>query len=440
MLATLTLFGGGRVTTSFDALMYGIGIQETGGNGYHTVNSIGAVGKYQVMKANIPSWSKKVLGYSISWQKFRDSPNLQEQIVRGILKGYYNKYGAKGAASMWYSGQPNYNKTYGNPPVYKYVNSVISHSTKYTGGSASSSSSSATYSGTGSDDPLSSNELAESYGFVDTLMDSNPELKKLFSKAVKGQWTADKFQAELRDTKWWKTHSESERKYLTNRYGDPATAKQDLNQSYVHVRQLAAQMGMVETPANMKKLNLWAYNMTAKGWDDAQLRNEIGKYVFFGDKIQGEGKDVQDKLHSYAYNMGVTMSGQWYADNTRKVLRGLATEGDYEDEIRKQAKAMYSGWSKQIDAGQTVADLASPYLSSMSQILELPSGSVSLQDSTIKKALQYKDKTTGKNVAKPLWQFENDLRNDPRWKKTKNAQDSLMQVAHQVLADFGLKT
>jgi hypothetical protein len=42
-------------------------------------------------------------------------------------------------------------------------------------------------------------------------------------------------------------------------------------------------------------------------------------------------------------------------------------------------------------------------------------------------------------MAKPLWQFENELRSDPRWKKTQNAQDSLMQVGHQVLADFGLK-
>jgi hypothetical protein len=75
------------MATSFEQLLYGIGVQESGGNNYHVVNSIGAVGKYQVMKGNIPGWSKQVLGYSISWQTFRDSPALQEKIVRGILKG-----------------------------------------------------------------------------------------------------------------------------------------------------------------------------------------------------------------------------------------------------------------------------------------------------------------------------------------------------------------
>lgn len=434
--------------TTFAQLVHGIGVQESGNN-YHVVNSIGAVGKYQVMKANIPNWSKEILGYSISWQTFRNSPSLQEKIVQGKLKKYYNKYGAKGAASMWYSGQPNSNKTYGNPPVYRYVNSVISIANRYSGSSlpgggkdttSNSKGGSSGGSSAPAEKPRSASEMAESYGFVDTLFNSNPELKKLFNKAVKGQWTSDKFQAELRDTKWWKTHSESERKYLTTRYGDPATGKQEMSQAYVKVRQLANAMGMRETPGNVKRLNTWAYNVVAKGWDEGQLRNEIGKYVFFSnDTWQGEGGETQEKLRAYAYSMGVTMSSQWYADKTRNIIRGLSTEQDYEDEMRRQAKAAFPQWGKQIDAGQTVADLASPYLNSMSQILELPTGSVNLFDPTIKKALNNKDKKTGVSEVKPLWQFENELRGDKRWKSTKNAQDSLMQVAHQVLSDFGVK-
>src|SRR6478752_4221484 len=90
---------------TLDQLMWAIGQQESGGN-YSVVNSIGAVGKYQVMKANIPSWSRAALGYSISWQKFRDSPDLQEKIVRYKLNSYYKNYGFRGAASAWYSGNP----------------------------------------------------------------------------------------------------------------------------------------------------------------------------------------------------------------------------------------------------------------------------------------------------------------------------------------------
>lgn len=437
---------GVSTTVSFDALMWAIAKQESGGSNYSVVNAYGAVGKYQVLKSNIPGWSKQVLGYSISWQKFRDTPALQEKIVRGILKGYYDNWGDRGAAAAWYAGPGNHdldmstNKQPGGPSIKGYVDSVLNHAASYKGGSSSGSSSKVSYSAEEEKDPLSRDELAEDYGFVDALFDSNPELKKLFDKAVKGQWTASKFQAELRDTKWWKSHSESERKYLTQRYGDPATAKQDLKAAFIQVRQLANQMGMVETASLLKKMNTWAYNIVAKGWSESQLRYELGKYVSFGgDNWQGEGGEAIEALHSYAYSMGIKMNDKFYTDGARNIIRGVAKQQDYEDKIRKQAKATYSQWSKQIDAGQTVADLASPYMQSMAQILELPNGSVNLFDNTIKKALQYKNTTTGKSEVKALWQFENELRNDPRWKKTKNAQDSMMQVAHQVLADFGFK-
>ena len=424
--------------TTLDQLLYGIRKIESGGN-YHVVNSIGAVGAYQVMKANIPGWTKSALGHSMTWQQFRDSPSAQDAVARKILGGYYKKYGAEGAASMWFSGQPNPNSkaSDGGNTVRQYVNKVIGASG---GGSVSSSSKSSSSGSGGSVTPMSSKELAEQYGFVQTLFDSNAELKALFNKAVKGQWTAEKFQASLRDTKWFKTRSDKERTYLTKMYGDPATAKQDMNDAYIKVRQLANQIGMVETPALLKKMKDWAYGSVALGWDESRLRYEMGKSVSFaGDIHQGQGGQEIDALQSYAYDMGVKMSDSFYTNGARNIIRGLATEQDFKDQIRRNAKALYSGWSKEIDGGKSVADLASPYMQSMANILELPSGSVNLFDPTMKKALQYKDPQTGANAVKPMWQFENELRSDNRWKSTKNAQDSLMQVAHQVLTDFGVK-
>lgn len=425
---------------SFEAFFWAIATQESGHN-YRAVGPMTnyghAYGKYQVLEPNVGPWTLQYYGKRLTPQQFLNNPEAQEAVARGKLKSYYNKYGARGAAAMWYSGQPDPSKTYGNPPVYKYVNSVMGHASKYKGGGSTSSQKSATYAEAEKKE-LARNEQAELYGFVEALLDSNKELKNLFNKAVKGQWTAEKFQAELRDTKWFKTHSQSEREFLTLKYGDPKTAKQKLDQAYIKVRQMAAQLGLVESPDLLKKMNTWAYNVVAKGWDEGMLRNEIGKFVYFNKSLQGEGGEVQMKLKELAYDMGVTMSSSWYADKSRNVIRGLATVQDYEDEIRKQAKALYPQFAKQIDAGQTVADIASPYIQSMQQILEVPGGSISVQDKTIKSALQNKNKLTGQTEIMPLWQFENQLRSDPRWKKTKNAQDSLMQVAHQVLSDFGV--
>jgi hypothetical protein len=432
---------------TFEQFFRAIAEQESGGN-YSAVGvwvrGDRAYGKYQVMGANIPSWTAKYVGKSMTPTQYLNSPSAQEAVARGRLKEYYNKYGARGAASAWYSGNPNLHMSTrsqtGGPSIKGYVDSVISKSYKYpASGGGSASTSTAKYSGSVTVPKLSKAELREQYGFTAAFLKANPEVSKLFDQMVKGEWTKDKFQAKLRNTKWWKSHSKSEKDYLMQRYTDPATAKQTLSQAYVKVRQLANQMGLRETPGNKKRLDKWAYNMAAKGWDEGQLRNEIGKFVYFNDGVhQGEGGEIWDELHSYAYDMGVTMSGQWYADKSRNVVRGIASIQDYKNEMQIKAKAQYSFWSKQIDAGQTVADIAQPYMQTMSQILELPAGSINLFDTTIKKALNYTNSGTMQKEAKPLWQFENELRKDPRWRKTQNAQDGMMQVAHQVLADFGL--
>lgn len=427
---------------TFNQFMRAIAEQESGGN-YSVVNSYGAVGKYQVLKSNIPGWSKQVLGYSISWQKFRDTPSLQEKIVSGILHGYFNQWGARGAAAAWYAGPGNHNLDMstnsqpGGPSIKGYVDSVIAKAggqpdTAVSGGGG------VAYAST--TPKLSSAELAEQFGYTSAFLNSNPELKNLFSDMVSKGYSKEMFQAKLRNTKWWKTHSDKEREYLTQTYTDPATAKQNFNAAYISVRQLANQLGIKETKFTKARIQEAAYNVAAKGWSDSQLRYYLGQYVYFdGGDMEGAGADTQNELRAYAYSMGVHMSDKWYADNTRQVLRGLATTSDYKNDMLRQAKAMFPQFSKQLDSGQTVADIAQPYLQSMSQILELPTGSINLFDPTIKKALQYKNPGTLQTETKPLWQFENDLRGDPRWKATKNAQDSMMQIGHQVLADFGLK-
>jgi hypothetical protein len=285
--------------------------------------------------------------------------------------------------------------------------------------------------------PMSPQETAESYGFVSSLLNSNSELKALFSKAVSGGWTAQKFQASLRDTNWWKNNGKTARDFLMLQYGDPATAKRQVDAMNLKITTMARGMG---SAVDAKGIDNIVSAAVMYGWSDAQIRNEIGRLMVFkpGQRLGEAGDDI-DKLNQFSYSMGIQNSDSWYQQWAQKIVRGQATQQDAEDELRRTAKTMFPTWAKQIDAGQTVMDLASPYLQSYATILEVPPGSINLFDPMVKSALQSKDPKTGANVVKPIWQFETDLRSDPRWKATKNAQDSMMQVAHQVLTDFGVK-
>jgi hypothetical protein len=111
------------------SFLWAIKQQESGGN-YSVVNSgSGALGAYQVMPDNVPSWTREALGRSLTPQQFLADPSAQDKVAETILGGYYDKYGARGAAAMWYSGQPDPTKTYGTPSVADYVKSILDRMT-----------------------------------------------------------------------------------------------------------------------------------------------------------------------------------------------------------------------------------------------------------------------------------------------------------------------
>lgn len=428
------------MAVSFEAFLWSLTQQESGGS-YDavgpSVNGNHAYGRYQVMDFNIPSWTEKYYGKRLTPQQYLSNHEAQDAVVRGVLKGYYDQYGPEGAAAMWYSGQSNPNKTYGNPPVNKYVQQVMSRAGSNPnaslggggGGTAGSS-------GGAAIDP---NVLAEQFGLVKQLIDSVPELKKMFDQAVKGGWTADKFKASLANTDWWKSHSEKQRQYLIKSFTDPATFEDDKQNAQYKINDFAAQLGIPGVLGDAAMLNELTMGVLYEGWSDAELKYQIGARLMFSGEgnLAGQGGDFQNKMSSAAWANGVKLDKNWYMNYYRGILQGTTTEQQALQDIRNKAAAMFPGFKDQIMAGQNMVDIASPYIQGMSSILEINPGAVDLFDTTITGALNYKD-DKGVTGAKPLWQFETELRKDPRWVKTNNAREGLFGVAHKVAQDFGV--
>lgn len=121
---------------AFDDFLWAIAQQESGGN-YGANNGI-AVGKYQILKSNVPEWTARWAGRSMSWQQFLADPAAQEAVGRGQLGEYFDKYGADGAASAWYSGDPSLKNSTrpqsGGPSIHSYVQSVLALMARAPGG------------------------------------------------------------------------------------------------------------------------------------------------------------------------------------------------------------------------------------------------------------------------------------------------------------------
>lgn len=114
---------------TLSAFINAISSQESGGN-YRAVNAnTGALGRYQVMPGNVTPWARTYLGIYANANTFLNSPALQDRLVSAVLGSYVKKYGYRGAAAAWYSGNPNlennYNPQRWGPSVGSYVDSVM---------------------------------------------------------------------------------------------------------------------------------------------------------------------------------------------------------------------------------------------------------------------------------------------------------------------------
>jgi hypothetical protein len=86
--------------------------------------------------------------------------------------------------------------------------------------------------------------------------------------------------------------------------------------------------------------------------------------------------------------------------------------------------------------GVDARELASGYINVMSETFEIMPNDISLDDPYIRQALTTTD---DKGNARPvgLWEFQQKLRNDPRWMGTKQAEDEISGIANDVLKMFG---
>lgn len=68
-----------------------------------------AYGRYQVMGANVPSWTREVLGRSMTPQEFLANPQAQDAVFNAKFGNYVQKYGPERAARAWFAGEGGMN-------------------------------------------------------------------------------------------------------------------------------------------------------------------------------------------------------------------------------------------------------------------------------------------------------------------------------------------
>jgi hypothetical protein len=170
---------------------------------------------------------------------------------------------------------------------------------------------------------------------------------------------------------------------------------------------------------------------------DAQVDASIALSNSFGGKFGGtilsQMQDLKTLARSYGLSYTDAKYNQWGAD----LFANRITDSEIEELIKTESASKYPAYADQIMKGVTVDALASAYKSSMANILEIDADSIGYDDLTLNKALQNIG-PDGKPTSKPLWQFETELRSDPRWPFTNNARNSIDSLQYKVMKDWGL--
>lgn len=284
-------------------------------------------------------------------------------------------------------------------------------------------------------DKINKDKIEREYGLSFALFKSAPELYSLLKKAVAQTWTADRFQVELRQTDWFKQHSDTWRQMTALRYSDPETFKQKLAASKTSVDNLAAAYGA--TGINSSAL---AERALLLGWNEDQIRDVLANHVLPSAQghYGGQLSAIEQNLRNTASANGINVTQQQLTGWMRNIVRGDASTEQYETMVRDLAAKTFGVYGDQIKAGMNLKDLASPYVQSMSQILELNPGSVDLFDPTIRSALSGQVDDKGQRVATSITDFENSLRNDRRWQYTKQAKDTATGFANALGRMWGV--
>lgn len=282
-------------------------------------------------------------------------------------------------------------------------------------------------------------DFAAQYGVQMALVESDPTLKALFDQAVAEKWTAAKFQSMFINTTWYKTHSDSWRMAETARLTDPTSWTQQLGLATDAIKQQMTALGFSLSDADiaaMASQSLYMSGGSAGNIDTSWLKSHVAQ---MGSITGAGGTSLQlmDQLRQNAFSNGVTYNDGWFENAAKDILSGTGTVEGWAKQIRDAAISKYPTLAEQLKAGQSVMDVASPYIQQMAATFEMDPSSLKLEDPTIQKALTSVDPSNNSPQITPLWQFSRELKSDDRYFQTNQAHRDMNDLASEIARQFG---
>jgi hypothetical protein len=272
--------------------------------------------------------------------------------------------------------------------------------------------------------------VTTAYGITADLIRAFPELQKVYDLYKAGDTT----QAELEyyKTSYYRNLTTTSKNRAQQKASQPGVYNQGLETFKLEQRRRLITKGINLDEATFNSIIQSAYD---KGLDDNQI--DLQALSKFKGTVGGETLGRVQTLEEYAKSFGMSYSPTTLNSWSQGLVSGTNTIFDIQEKIRRDSASAYPVFADDINKGTSVDALASAYKNSMATILEIDADTISYNDPTFRRALQYIG-PDGKPAVKPIWQFEAELRQDPRWDLTDNARATVDSLSLKVLRDYGV--
>lgn len=219
--------------------------------------------------------------------------------------------------------------------------------------------------------PTMQERIAERYPSLISLL-KEPEIGKLLTQAVTNNWSPGVFQSKFMASRWFKSQSESQRRWWVTAHTDPGEAKRQRTSYSSELGVVAGKLGISLTAAELK----WITEANlARGIepDSQEMLTQLYGFLQRNPKRARTGaigaaqKQINDMVHG---QWMMSLSPQSIAKFGAEVAMGRRSIEDINAYMAKQAVKRFPHMAEMLAAGMTVHDIAEPVINAYAREMD----------------------------------------------------------------------
>lgn len=223
--------------------------------------------------------------------------------------------------------------------------------------------------------------IRENYGAAAAYVE-HPEIGPLLRRAASEGWAAQRLDAAIEQTTFWKTTTDAQRQYDLLTKKDPASASKAVDQMVSTINTLLSNEG-VEGQLSETRVRELATTLVRNGaGQDVIPKTVLAEVTYQTSPFQPVGRlgaqmsAVKQKADQYL----IPVSDQSAFDWAKQIETGQAGPEAFDEYAKQIAKANYGWLADRIDAGATVRQLLDPQIQTLSQLWGQDPESLKVQD------------------------------------------------------------